>query len=70
MGEIVDATHLSQPNASNHLRCLSECGLVAGEQNGRRVHYRMTDPRVVTLLNIIDGILTGGPVDVEDCQNY
>jgi DNA-binding transcriptional ArsR family regulator len=25
VGEIVAATGLSQPNASNHLRCLSDC---------------------------------------------
>ena len=27
VSEIVAVTGLSQPNASNHLRCLSECGL-------------------------------------------
>ena len=31
VGEIVAITGLSQSNASNHLRCLSECGLAAGE---------------------------------------
>ena len=35
VGEIVAITGLSQSNASNHLRCLSECGLVSGDQRGR-----------------------------------
>lgn len=46
VSEIVTATGLSQPNASNHLRCLTECGLVVGEQEGRFVRYRLSDPRV------------------------
>ena len=46
VGQIVAATGLSQPNASNHLRCLSECGLVAGEARGRFVDYRLADLRI------------------------
>jgi ArsR family transcriptional regulator, cadmium/lead-responsive transcriptional repressor len=70
VGEIVEATHLSQPNASNHLRCLSECGLVVGEQHGRHVHYQLTDPRTARLLELLDEILTSVAVGVKDCQNY
>ena len=46
VSDIVATTGLSQPNASNHLRCLTECGLVVGEQEGRFVRYRLSDPRV------------------------
>ena len=70
VGEIVGATGLSQPNASNHLRCLSECGLAVGEQSGRRVHYRLSDPRIGRLLELMDEILTSVAVGVEDCRNY
>lgn len=38
VGAIVVATGLTQSNSSNHLRCLSECGLAKGEQRGRFVH--------------------------------
>lgn len=70
VGEIVRATGLSQPNASNHLRCLSECGLAVGEQRGRHVHYRLTDPRISQLLELLDEVLTGVATGVENCQNY
>src|SRR5688500_6382772 len=57
VGAIVAATGLSQPNVSNHLRCLSECGLVSAEQRGRFVHYRLGDGRIAELLRLADELL-------------
>ena len=70
VGEIVASTGLAQSNASNHLRCLSECGLVAGEQRGRFVHYRLSDPRLEVLLSLADELLTGTARGVDACRNY
>ncbi len=70
VGQIVDATGLTQPNASNHLRCLSDCGLVAGEQRGRFVHYSLTDRRVAELCALADELLAGPLQRVADCENY
>ena len=44
--QIVEITGLSQPNASNHLACLLDCGLVAREARGRYAFYRLADERV------------------------
>lgn len=70
VGQIVAATGLSQSNASNHLRCLSECGLVAGEARGRFVHYRLADPRIDELLALVDGLLAGPARGVDACKSY
>lgn len=70
VGEIVSATGLSQPNASNHLRCLSECCLVEGEQRGRFVRYRLSDPRISRLLAMADELLAEVALGLDDCQNY
>lgn len=70
VGEIVAVTGLSQSNASNHLRCLSECGLVTGEQRGRFVHYRLSDPRLEALLSLADELLAGTAQGVDPCRNY
>ena len=70
VGEIVASTGLAQSNASNHLRCLSECGLVAGEQRGRFVHYHLSDPRLEVLLSLADELLTGTAQGVDACRNY
>src|SRR2546425_13238238 len=57
VGEIVTATGLSQPNASNHLACLHDCGLVVREQDGRHVRYRPSDSRVPAILRQVDELL-------------
>ena len=70
VGEIVARTGLSQSNASNHLRCLSECGLVTGEQRGRFVHYRLSDLRLEALLSLAAELLAGQARGVDPCENY
>jgi ArsR family transcriptional regulator len=41
--ELVDALEVPQPLVSQHLRILKAAGVVAGERNGREVHYRLVD---------------------------
>lgn len=67
---VVEITGLSQPNASNHLACLLDCGLVEREQRGRFAFYRLSDPRVAALLGTADGILTDVARGVYVCPRY
>ena len=69
-GAIVEITGLSQSNASNHLRCLSECGLVSGVQRGRYVHYGLGDSRLEDLLVLASELLGDEANGVETCGNY
>jgi len=57
VGEIVQATGLTQSNVSNHLSCLYDCGLVARDQVGHFVRYRLSDPRVEMLLCLSEELL-------------
>lgn len=57
VNELVLATGLTQPNVSNHLACLHGCGLVAREQQGRSVVYRLSNARVAALLELADLVL-------------
>jgi DNA-binding transcriptional ArsR family regulator len=41
-----------QSRVSNHLACLRWCGLVTTEKVGRRVIYRLADPRVLSLVDL------------------
>jgi DNA-binding transcriptional ArsR family regulator len=69
-GEIVTRTGLSQPNASMHLACLAECGLVVWERRGRHVHYALADERVMKLLDQADELLLHiGPL-IDACPRY
>jgi len=68
--EIVTATQLSQPNTSNHLRCLRECGLVTAEQQGKYVFYRLSDLRIATLLELGEALLADTARGVYECTRY
>ncbi len=46
VGELVRETSLSQPNISNHLSRLRQNGIVKCRREGRRIFYRLTDPRL------------------------
>lgn len=70
VGEIVEATGLSQPNVSNHLGCLRDCGLVTAQQQGRFVYYELSDKRVGQLLNLADQLLADVAKGVYECTRY
>lgn len=70
VGAIVAVTGLSQSNVSNHLRCLSECGLVQAEPRGRFVDYRLGDGRVGELLRLAEELLGGVACGVGACKRY
>ena len=70
VGEIVEATHLSQSNVSNHLSCLRDCRLVAASPQGRFTRYRLSDKRVARLLNLADELLADVAQGVHECTRY
>jgi DNA-binding transcriptional ArsR family regulator len=70
VGELVRMTGLSQPNTSNHLACLLECGLVTRAQQGRFAVYSLADERVVSLLALADEVLSNHFAEVAACTRY
>jgi DNA-binding transcriptional ArsR family regulator len=70
VSEIVEATGLTQSNASNHLACLRDCGLVVAEQQGRFVYYELSDKRVERLLILADELLADVAKGVYECTRY
>lgn len=70
VGEIVQATGLSQSNTSNHLGCLRDCGLVVAEQDGRYTVYHLSDDRVGDLLQLVDSLLSDVARGVYECTRY
>ena len=68
--EIVANTGLGQPNVSNHLRCLLECGLVSRRSEGRFARYRLADSRVVDRIRDADALLALTAVRVDACRSY
>lgn len=70
VSEIVTRTGLTQPNASMHLSCLAECGLVTRERRGRFVEYAIADKRVVRVLDDVEELLSQVGELIEDCPRY
>ncbi len=70
VGEIAAATGLSQPNTSNHLACLLDCGLVTREQRGKYAVYALADPLVDRLLDLAEALLSGPARGVATCRRF
>lgn len=52
VSELVELTGSPQGRVSSHLACLRWCGYVTTRREGRRVYYRVTDPRVRHILEL------------------
>ncbi len=70
VGELVRATALTQPNTSNHLACLRECGLVRTRRRGRFIEYRLSDARVDQILDLAGALLAETAEGLEACPRY
>ncbi len=70
VGEIVEATNQSQSNISNHLKCLSECGLVKSRREGKSAFYSLRDEKTKELLKISDEVILKVYSHIEACLNY
>jgi DNA-binding transcriptional ArsR family regulator len=69
-GRLAADVGVSPSRASNHLRCLLECGLVKVELSGRHTVYRLADPAVERLLASGDEALELVAPLIEACRNY
>lgn len=70
VGYLVEETGLSQSNVSNHLRCLSDCGLVLSERRGRYVYYQLSDNRISVILKQAKELLAEAARGVYHCTRY
>lgn len=70
VNEIVGALGISQPNASGHLACLRDCGLVKGEARGKFTYYRLYDAKICDLLGTAEAILSQVAGGIYACTRY
>lgn len=69
-GQLAQLCGLTAPRASNHLRCLLECGLVTVEPRGRFNVYALAHPAVARLLDASARVLGEVAPLIEACLNY
>ena len=53
-GEIARACEIPSHMASEHLRMMQHCGLLARRQDGRRIYYEVSEPTVERLMECIE----------------
>ena len=68
--QLTELTGLSQSNASMHLSCLLECGLVQRRQEGRSAYYNLSDDTVRTVIDGVRSILERHSKEIYDCTRY
>ncbi|WP_421658891.1 ArsR/SmtB family transcription factor [Leptothermofonsia sp. ETS-13] len=56
--EIIEETGLGQANVSKHLKILTQAGVVAREQRGVCVYYRIVNPFLFQLCDLVCDVLT------------
>lgn len=62
VGQVVEETGRGQANVSKHLKLMADAGLVARRKAGLQVYYRLDDPLVERLCNLVCSTI------VEDVQ--
>ena len=70
VSEIVELTRQSQSNVSNHLKCLSDCGLVKNRRQGKNIYYFIRDPKIKELLKLSKQVISKVSSDIEACLKY
>ena len=64
VNDIVSAIGRDQPLVSHHLKALKDCGIVISEQRAQKNFYRLSDPRIASLVLASEALLR----DVLLCQ--
>ena len=54
VGELARACEIPSNMASEHLRMMQHCGLLARRQDGRRIYYQVAEPTLVRILDCIE----------------
>ena len=57
VGDLVEALGATQANVSNHLQLLHAAGMVGRRREGTTIYYRVADPSVFRLCELVCGRL-------------
>ncbi len=60
VGEMVGLTGLSQSRVSQHLALLREAGVVTPQREGQTVRYRLADPRMRAIMEVLCDLCESG----------
>ena len=67
VGALVERLGQPQPKVSNHLACLRWCGFVEARREHRTVFNKISDKRVVRMLDLAQALLADNAEHVAAC---
>jgi len=67
VGQLVERLGIAQPKVSNHLACLRWCGFVEARREHRTVFNKISDKRVVRMLDLAQALLADNAEHVAAC---
>lgn len=67
VGQLAERLALAQPKVSNHLACLRWCGFVEARREHRTVFNRISDERVLQMLDLGRALLADNAEHVASC---
>ena len=67
VGQLVARLGIAQPKVSNHLACLRWCGFIEARREHRTVFNKISDKRVVRLLDLGHALLADNAEHVAAC---
>ena len=59
VGELADACGIASHMASEHLRLMQRCGLLAVDKEGRKAYYRIAEPHLANIMECIEARFGG-----------
>jgi len=54
VGELAEACGILSHMASEHLRLMQRCGLLASDKDGRKTYYRITEPHLANIMTCVE----------------
>ena len=54
VGELAEACEIPSHMASEHLRLMQRCGLLAQEKEGRFVYYAIAEPHLASIMRCVE----------------
>lgn len=60
VGELAEACAIPSHMASEHLRMMQHCGLLARRQDGRRIYYQVAEPTLARIMDCIENRFGAG----------
>src|SRR5438045_8714798 len=68
VGQLVERLGIAQPKVSNHLACLRWCGFIEARRKHRTVFNKISDKRVIRMLDLAHALLAVNAAHVADCR--